>query len=223
MLFSQVIDYGAKLSSTTKRIDLSGLGNLFKNFPREKLKNLLTYLKRPQVAIALVTIILLTAGILFLRGKVTEKSAQVFGSQTNFTPQVSSTLNRKFEIPIRNASGKDTGTKLPITITTVDSSKKILIQGKPATARDGKVFLILNMDIDNSTSNQLSIRPVDFVRLQDNEGKSFAPDVHNDVVKAEPISIKRTRVGFVVDESQKQFKFLIGEIGTQAETVEVAL
>ena len=223
VFFSQVIDYGAKLSSTTKRIDLSGFRNLFNNFPHEKFKNILNFVRKPQVVLALVTLVILTAGVVFIRGKVSS-NPQVFGnSQTNFSPQITSVLNRKFEIPIRNASGKETGTRLPITITTVDAARRILIQGKPATSRDGKTFLILNMDIDNSTTNQLSIRPVDFIRLVDSQGKSFAPDVHNEVVKAEPVSVKKTRVGFVVDESQKQFKFLIGEIGGQAETVEITL
>ena len=66
--------------------------------------------------------------------------------------------------------------------------------------------------MENSTSNQLTVRPVDFIRLTDSEGRTFAPDVHNNDVVVEPISIKKTRVGFVVDENQKEFKFLVGEI-----------
>lgn len=220
---SQIVDYGTKLTRT-KFMDLSFLKTPLKNFPQDKLKNILSVFKRPAVIIALATIVILSAGVLFLKDKVNNSAPQVFGnSQTNFSPQKSTILNRKFEIPIRNSSGKITGSALPITITTVDSSKKILIQGKPATSRDGKVFLILNLDIDNATTNQLSIRPVDFIRLQDDQGKSYAPDVHNEVVKAEPISIKKTRVGFVVDENQTKFKFLVGEIGGNPETVEITL
>lgn len=226
MFFSQVIDYGAKVTSSRK-LDFSNLKNPLKNFPQEKFKNIFSFariLKKPAVLIALITIALLGSGVYFLKSKVASSTPQIFGSsQTNFSPATSIAVNRKFDIPIRNSGGKTTGSVLPVTITTVDSSKKILISGKPATSRDGKLFLILNLDIDNSTTNQLNIRPVDFIRLQDSEGKSFAPDVHNDVVKAEPISIKKTRVGFVVDEVQKQFKFLIGEIGGSTQTLEITM
>lgn len=218
---SQIVDYGTKAFEKTRSFDISQLKNLFKNFPREKVKALF---KNRRLVISLLVVLFLTGAFIIARNKLASVKSPVFdnNSQTNFAPQSSVFLNKKIEIPIRSSSGAATGEKLVVNLTTIDRAKKILIQGKPATARDGKMFIILNLEIDNVTRNQLTVRPVDFIRFV-NEGKSFAPDVHNDAVKVEPVSIKRTRVGFVTDESQKDYKFLIGEISGDKQTIEVTI
>lgn len=238
LLMSQMVDYASKTSERTfKSFDVRFFKNPFNNFDKKALKQktqsvVLALKKIPSVLTrhpktGIMVIALIAVGIFaYTKLQGSDPKTLVSGvasSQTDFSPQIQSSLNKKFEVPIRNASSKETGEKLAITITTIDRSKKILIQGKPATARDTKSFLILNLEIENSTSNQLTIRPVDFIRLQDEQDRSFAPDVHNEEVKAEPISIKKTRVGFVIDETQRAFKFLIGEINGEKETVEVTI
>lgn len=224
MFVSQVVDYTTRTISKSKAFDFSSFKNPLKNIPQEKIKNLLAIFKNRLVIIALIALAVLSGAFFILKGKLSSQSIPALNSsQTNFSPQNQITINRKIEIPIRSSTGTVTGEKLAINLSTIDKSNRILIQGKPATARAGKTFIILNLEIDNSTKNQLTVRPVDFIRLQDSEGRSFASDVHNESVKAEPVSIKRTRVGFVVDENQKDFKFLIGEITGEKQTVEVSI
>lgn len=224
MFVSQVVDYTTRTFNKSKAFELFSFKNPLKNIPQEKIKNLLAIFKNRLVIIALIAIALLSGAFFILKGKLSSQSIPALNSsQTNFSPQNQITINRKIEIPIRSSTGTVTGEKLAINLSTIDKSNRILIQGKPATARAGKTFIILNLEIDNSTKNQLTVRPVDFIRLQDSEGRSFASDVHNESVKAEPVSIKRTRVGFVVDENQKNFKFLIGEITGEKQTVEVSI
>lgn len=221
---SQVIDYSTKAFNKTKAFELFSFKNPLKNFPQEKIKNLLAIFKNRLVIAALIVAALLSGAFFILKEKISTQSVPpLISGQTNFSPQNQITVNRKIEIPIRSSSGTVTGEKLAINLSTIDKSNKILIQGKPATARAGKTFIIINLEIDNSTKNQLTVRPVDFIRLQDSQGRSFASDVHNESVKAEAVSTKRTRVGFVVDENQKDFKFLIGEITGEKQTVEISI
>lgn len=221
LLVSQIVDFGLKTGdNSTKALSHPLIKNPFRNFSNDRFKEILEVAKRHKIASVMVLVVVIATVAIILRspGKV----PTALTSKTNFSPQVSVDVNRKFGVPIRNANGEPTGNNLAITVSTVDRTKRILIQGKPATARDTKAFLILNLEIENSTTNQLNVKPVDFIRLQD-AGQSFAPDVHNDIVKAEPVSIKKTRVGFVVDEDKTSFEFLIGELDGNREKVEVTL
>lgn len=168
-----------------------------------------------------VLILILIVGLI---GFGISKSKKVTGSptavtngvQTNGNPTLG--INKEYNFPIYN-KGKKTENNLKMVVTTVERSDKILINGKPASAKDGKDFLIINLEISNPTQDKLNIRPVDFFRLVDDQGNQFAADVHNDPVKAEPISIKKTRIGFLVDEKQKSFKCLVGEINGEKQEV----
>jgi hypothetical protein len=110
-----------------------------------------------------------------------------------------------------------------LTLTTAETTKQILIQGKPATAKGGKIFLIINLEIDNPHNQKLFISPVDLIRLVDKGGKKFAPDVHNNQVSVEPISVKKTRVGFVIDEDTSGWKLQIGEVAGAKETIDLPI
>ena len=78
------------------------------------------------------------------------------------------------------------------------------------------------MEIENTTKQELAIKPNDMVRFIDNEGRSFAPEVYNNGVKADAVSIKKTRVGYVVDSAQKTYKLMIGEVRVKQEQIEVS-
>lgn len=228
MFASQIVDFGATVSPKANEKSSSGnLKNPLKgmNFNFGKFPNLFETVKKHKYisAFAVLTLVVLVA-LAFGLSNPNSSIPLVSGvNQTNFSPAKQTTLNRKFEIPIRKQTGETTGNNLVFSLTTVDQSNRILIQGKPATARATKTFIILNMEVQNSTNDQLTVKPVDLIRLIATDGKSFAPDVHNNDVIVEPISIKRTRVGFVVDENQTNFKFTVGEINGQKETIEVSI
>ena len=233
LLFAQIKDFGANSGksvfseNTDKPRAKLAVPKLKFNFPKEtflqKAKGTVAFLKRrPKMAIGVGLGLLVIIAVLVFFPGVNPNSAvkKVAGSQTDFTAEKQVSIGSRFEVPIRKEDGTETPDKLIMNLTTAESSKRILIQGKPATSRDGKTFILINFEVENSTSNQLTVRPVDFIRLTDNENRTFAPDVHNNDVAVEPISIKKTRVGFVVDENQKEFKFLVGEInGPKKEVV----
>src|SRR3989344_1032967 len=232
LLFSQIKDFGANFEKSTssentdkRRVKFS-VPKLKFNFGKEKFlklaKSAAAQLKRrPKMAAVVGLGLLIIIAVLVFFPGVNPNSAvkKVAGSQTDFSPENKVSIGSRFEVPIRKEDGTETADKLIINLTTAESSKRILIQGKPATSRDTKTFILINFEVENSTSNQLTVRPVDFIRLTDNENRTFAPDVHNNDVAVEPISIKKTRVGFVVDENQKEFKFLVGEINGEKKEV----
>ena len=225
LLFSQIKDFGANFEKSVSAENAGkprakfSVPKLKFNFPKgkflEKAGAFVAFLKRrpKMAAIVGLGLLIIIAVLVFFPG-ISQNSAvkKVAGSQTDFTAEKQITIGSRFEVPIRKEDGTETPDKLIMNLTTAESSKRILIQGKPATSRDGKTFILINFEVENSTSNQLTVRPVDFIRLTDNGGRTFAPDVHNNDVAVEPISIKKTRVGFVVDENQREFKFLVGEI-----------
>ena len=108
-----------------------------------------------------------------------------------------------------------------ITITNIEKTREILIKNNPAKTKNGKIFLVLNIEIQNDTKKQLTVRPVDMVRLIGDDGRSYAPDVHNNEVTAEPVSLRKTKVGYVVDENKNNFKLFVGEVRGQQEEIEV--
>ncbi len=202
-----------------KRLALSfpAIANIqsFKFNPRPVFTNILRYKK-----VLILAVVILAVG--FGISKIQKGS----GAQSQFINTVSNSgnpsigINKEFNFPIYS-NGKKTEKNLKLVLTTAERSDKILINGKPASAKDGRDFLILNLEITNPTQDKLNIRPVDFFRLKDDQGQQFAADVHNDPVKAEPISIRKTRVGYIVDESKKSFKFLVGEINGEKQEIEI--
>lgn len=132
-------------------------------------------------------------------------------------------IEKSYRFVATNSTGEATEENLTLTISSAYKTRDILIQGKLAKARSGKAFLILNLEVDNPYQSKQFLAPVDLIRLIDEQDKKFAPDVHNDQVEIEPISVKKTRVGFVIDESISQFKLQIGEIGGAKDIFDVTI
>ncbi|MEK7581478.1 MAG: hypothetical protein AAB512_04285 [Patescibacteria group bacterium] len=198
--------------------------NFLKKLRLEKIKGIKApFKKHPKIAIAVLVFIL---AVVFATFKIAKPSQSVSNSIDSITSGINSlakvNVNRKFEVPIKNKDGSETGEKLGITITTIEKTNEILIKNSPAKTKNGKIFLVLNIEIQNDTKKQLTVRPVDMVRLIGDDGRSYAPDVHNNEVSAEPVSLRKTRVGYVVDGSKNSFKLLVGEVRGQQEPIEVS-
>jgi hypothetical protein len=131
-------------------------------------------------------------------------------------------VNRDFLFPLRDSTGAVTADNLKYSITSSERSRRIIYQGKQATAVKGRMFLILNIKIENPTTNSLSIKTRDFIRLTP-EGTQdrLAPDIHNDPADVQAISTKLTRVGFAVDENVKNFKLYVGEINGEKQEIDL--
>ncbi len=185
-----------------------------------KAKNWSSAHKKTSIGLALICIIVL----LIIGIKASGRDPQtVVGGTSSSSVQSSVGVNRRFEVPIKTKEGSETGEKLIITITNIDKTDNILIQNKPAKTKEGKTFLVINMEIQNDTKKQLKVKPVDMVRLVGEDMRNYAPDVHNNEVNVEAVSLRKTRVGYVVNKGQTKFKLLIGEVRGSQETIEIEL
>jgi hypothetical protein len=131
-------------------------------------------------------------------------------------------VNRKFNFDGLDETGKKKG-KLEMVITTAEKTDSVIVQDKTYTAKNGKAFLILNLELINDSKDRLNIFPGDLIRLVVNnqEEKKFAPDLHNNYINVAPISTKIERVGFVIDASANNLKLEIGELEADKKAVNI--
>ncbi len=199
--------------------------NFLKKLRLEKIKGIKApFKKHPKIALSVLIVVLILGFAAFNIAK--PNKANINGVNTTTTTSENSStkinVNKKFDVAIKTQDGKETGDKLHVTITTIEKTDSIIAQDKPIRTKDGKIFLLVNMEIENTTKQELAIKPNDMVRFIDNEGRSFAPEVYNNGVKADAVSIKKTRVGYVVDSAQKTYKLMIGEVRVKQEQIEVS-
>ncbi len=197
--------------------------NISRKLKLEKIKEIKVPVKKhPKISLAVLVVVLILG---FGAFNIAKPNKTVSNGISSITSNVNSlanvNVNKRFEIPIKNKDGSQTGEKLGITITNIEKTREILIKNNPAKTKNGKIFLVLNIEIQNDTKKQLTVRPVDMVRLIGDDGRSYAPDVHNNEVTAEPVSLRKTKVGYVVDENKNNFKLFVGEVRGQQEEIEV--
>ncbi|HEY5600724.1 MAG TPA: hypothetical protein VIK81_01405 [Patescibacteria group bacterium] len=204
--FSSTVTY--PLAKSLKKPSLPNL-----SFPKfSKISKKAIFLTLAIAGIVLVAILY----VLVLGGRTSGLKSAVTDLRMASTP-----INRNLVFPIVDKDGKPSGIEVEMNVANAELIKRILIKGQPAQAKDGKIFLIYNLELVNDSNKQIKVRPVDLVRLVDPSGKLFAPDIHNDAVEIEPTSTKKTRVGYVVDEGVKNFTLQVGEIGKDKQTIEV--
>ena len=71
----------------------------------------------------------------------------------------------------------------------------------------------------------IKINTKDFIRLSvnNNQNEWLAPDLHNDPVEVQAISTKNTRLGFPVNESDKNLVLQVGEIEGYKQQISLSL
>lgn len=119
-----------------------------------------------------------------------------------------------FEFTALNNQGQPTGDRLKLRITTAEKTNQVLVKDQVFTARNNKLFLIVNLEITNSTTLPLNLLTGNLVRLTvgDDEQTKFAPDLHNNLVPIAPLSTKIDRLGFVIPDNTKTAKLHVGEL-----------
>jgi hypothetical protein len=133
-------------------------------------------------------------------------------------------LNREFKFPLSDAKGKKIG-EFSYILESAEITDEIIVQGKRATAVKGRQFLIINLKLINTQNYGIEISTRDFVRLMTNGDTKqlFAPDIHNDPVEAQAISTKYSRIGFPINETDKNLVIQVGEINGPKETIQLNL
>lgn len=179
---------------------------------------------------------LVVGGVYFLNNSKgstasnSSSSGQVAGVQTDTkksgnNPKV--TLNKSYSTIALDVTGKPSKNKIDMVIKNAEKSQDILIKGQPATAKNGSSFLVMQVDLQNSTNERLIISPLNLLRLIVDGQKRAAeiyteevPQIRGSVV-VEPDSTKVTRVGFVLtpDIVNKPLKLQIGDVNATDKSV----
>lgn len=139
-------------------------------------------------------------------------------------PKSTQSITREFSFPLRDQKGEEVS-KVKFVIENAESRNQIIVKGQRATAVRGKIFLILNIKITNEYNKSIEIKTRDYLRLQvnDNEKELLAPDIHNDPVEVLASSTKTTRVGFTLNEFDKNLKLRVGEIDKEKTIIDITV
>lgn len=179
------------------------------NFKEERFK-----LSKKHKKIIFIVVLILLIGLIgprIFKNKTKMGNNQI--SQTKNTKLIP--VNKKFTFPALDNQGKAAGV-INFTITSAEKAPEVLVKDQTYKAKEGKLFLIINLELQNDSTNRLNIFPGDLIRLTTGDAsKKFAPDLHNNMVMVAPISTKIDRVGFVIDSNTNNLKLLIGELEKQ--------
>lgn len=137
--------------------------------------------------------------------------------------KASQQLNKEFLFPLKDANGKVVS-KLIYFIQNAELRDEIIIKGQKATAVLGRTFLVLNLKITNNYNKSIQINARDYIRLSvNNSSEKLAPDIHNDPVEIQAISTKYTRLGFPMNDTDKNLTLQVGEIDGKKELIKLNL
>lgn len=169
---------------------------------KKKLREILAKRKFPKIGrrfVVVAVICLLAFGGIY-RFYLTPKLHQPKKNDLKFsqvTP-VDKTLN----FPAITNTGKYQG-EISLTIVSTEMTNEVLVKNQPVRTKQGKFFLIVNLELENESTEKLGLVSSDLIRLRIGEnGKKIAPDLHNKQVLISPVSVKTDKVGFVVTGSE---------------------
>ena len=132
-------------------------------------------------------------------------------------------LNKEFDFPLKNEKGKVVS-EIKYIIENAELQDSIIVKGQRAQAVKGRTFLILNLKIVNDHTQGIEINTKDYLRLSVNKNNEWiAPEVHNDPVQVQAISTKYTRLGFPINDTDKNLTLQVGEINGKKQTLGLEL
>lgn len=186
-----------------------------------------TLTKNLFIPLAVIIIIIVLLGLLALRKGTQNQSssiAQTASGQVDVQkPKATKTLNKTFQFPLKDDSGKQVST-ISYTIQSVELRDQIIVKGETATAVKGRTFAIVNLKLTNNYTKSVQINARDYVRLiLQGSSEKLAADIHNDPVEVQAISTKYTRIGFPIDDSDRKFTLQVGEITGPKQDIKISL
>lgn len=192
-------------------------------------------IRKPLILIGILVIAFFVVRIFISESPAEEAETQVSGKIPVAKPKMSTEINREFTFAFpgaksnQNEEDEDENEVEPEQLNFIYKLQKaeitdeIVVQGKKVNTVEGRTFLIFTLALTNNNTSSLEIKTRNFIRLQvgDSEEK-FAPDIHNDPVTVQATSTKYTRLGFPINEGEKDFTLYVGKIGGEKEPVKVS-
>lgn len=132
-------------------------------------------------------------------------------------------LRKNFSFPLKDDKGKEISTMM-YSLESAELLDEIIIKGQTARAVSGRTFLIITMKLTNNYRLGIKINTRDYIRLSvNNSSERLAPEIHNDPVEVQAISTKYTRVGFAINENDRNLVLQVGEIDGPKETINLTI
>lgn len=163
--------------------------------------------------ILIVVLLFITIGI--FRGRKSPTTAQSVKSITQ-------KVEKSYDFPALGNNGKTAPSKIKFKIVSAEKTNQVLVKDQTFTAKNRKLFLIVNIELKNDATSALNIVPGDLIRLSFGaDDNKYAPDLHNNLVLVSALSTKVDRVGFVIPEDTSEFKFIVGELEGKKEEIKI--
>lgn len=181
--------------------------------------------QKRKTIVSVVILALVVFGLVFLFKTVTQNVSPSTTSESKINiPEAKKTkqINQEFTFPLKDEKGEEVG-KVKYFIELAELRDEIIVKGQKATSVKGRTFLIINLKLSNEFDRSIDINTKDYIRLSvnNNEVEWLAPDIHNDPVNVQAISTKFTRVGFPINDTDKNIKLRIGEVKGEKTVVDV--
>lgn len=219
-VFILFYETGVNITNKTKRgvfHSMNIVKNGFNNFNKKKAKKLLM-LFVPLV----IVVILVIAGVQALKDTGKSNATVLSSKSSQDVVLKSQKIDKKFSFPLTDESGKEIG-NFSYDIESVELRNEIIVKGQRASAAPERVFFIVNLQLKNTLKQGLQINSRDYIRLSVNGDKDnlLAPEIHNDPVEVQAISTKYTRLGFAINETDKNLILIVGEIDGDKQEIPV--
>lgn len=169
------------------------------------------------LTIVLSVLLVCVAIFSLTKNKKTSSQKNSLNLSEKAVPISETKVNKSFDFLIKKGA-KD---KFSINIEKASLVKLVTSKGKPMVPKQGEIFLLLYLKLENNLTVGLNINSQNYFRLIDKEGKRYAPDFYNTSLQVLPISVKSDNLGFVIKEGEKNIQIQVGEVDGEKKTVEI--
>lgn len=171
---------------------------------------------------ALIVALLVLGSIFFALTRTDNETIAVGEENSRISiakPKATQNLSKTYEFPLKDSAGKEVS-KLKFVVENAELRDEVIVKGKRAISVEGRTFLILNAKITNSYNRTIAVNARDYVRLTVNKSsEKSAADIHNDPVEILADSTKATRLGFPINDTDKNLTLIIGELNGKKDTI----
>ena len=173
----------------------------------------------------IILVLVIFTGIYLLTKTMNNNTSSIIGDSDQRVSlkkaKAQQLINKEFLFSLKDTKGKEVS-KIKYFIQDAQLLDEIVVKGQRATAVQGRTFLIVYVKITNDFSSDISLKTRDYVRLiVNNSTEKLAPDIHNDPVEIQAISTKYTRLGFPINDTDKNLILQVGEISGNKQNIKL--